>query len=95
MVKMTFSLDEATAATLRKSAQRLARPQSAVVREAIRDYADRIGRLSEAERRRMLEIFDRVLPAVPKRDQREVEAEIRAIRTARRQGGRRHPTPAR
>jgi predicted transcriptional regulator len=90
MVKVTFSLDEATVETLRKSAARLAKPQSAVVREAIRDYADRIGRLSEAERRRMLETMDRVLPLVPKRPQREVAAELRAIRTSRRQGGRRH-----
>ena len=52
-------------ATLRKSAQRLRRPLSAVVREAIRDYSDRIGNLSEEERRRMLEIFDRMVPRIP------------------------------
>jgi hypothetical protein len=89
MVKMTFSLDEATAARLRLSAQRLARPQSAVVREAIRDYASRVGRLGEEERRQLLRIFDRVVPRIPARPAREADREIAAIRAARRRGGRR------
>ena len=49
MVKMTFTLDEATVARLRGSAERLARPQSEIVRDAICDYAERIGRTGEAE----------------------------------------------
>ena len=47
MVKMTFTFDEVTAARLKHAAARLAKPQSEIVREAIRDYADRIGKLSE------------------------------------------------
>ena len=59
MVKMTFTLDDATVARLRHSAVRLAKPQSEIVREAIRDYADRVGRLSEQERliRRLRDLF--------------------------------------
>lgn len=86
---MTFSLDEATVDRLRSSADRLARPQSAVVREAIREYAERIGNLGEEERRRLLSTFDDVVARIPRRPGSEVDAEIRAIRAARRRGGRR------
>ena len=89
MVKVTFSLDEGTVTRLRRSAARLARPQSYVVREAIRDYADRLGRLSEEERIRMLATFDRVVPQLPQRPLSDVTAELRALRAARRGGGRR------
>ena len=47
-VKMTFSLDEPTAARLNEASTALGKPKSEVVREAIRDYAERMGRLSEA-----------------------------------------------
>jgi predicted DNA-binding protein len=93
MVKLTFTLDEETVTRLRRTAARLAKPQSAVVREAVRDYAQRVGRLSEAERLRLLELFDRLWPIVPKRAVRSVQAELRALRTARRRGGR-HPVSA-
>jgi len=86
--KVTMTLDEATIAKLNEAAARLAKPKSAVVREAIADYHARIGRLSEAERRRMLETFDQVVPRIPVRPLAEVEAEIKAIRAARRTGGR-------
>jgi hypothetical protein len=89
MVKKTFVLDEVTAAELSRSAARLAKPQSEVVRLAIRDYADRIGRLSEAERLRLLEVFDEVVPRIPARPAADVDREIRGVRAARRIGGRR------
>lgn len=89
MVKKTFTLDDATAAELSRSAARLAKPQSEVVRLAIRDYADRIGRLSEQERLRLLEVFDEIVPKIPVRRRAEVDREIGAIRAARRRGGRR------
>jgi ribbon-helix-helix CopG family protein len=89
MVKVTFTLDEPTVTCLRQSAARLARPQSAVVRDAIRDYADRLGRLNDGERRQMLDAFDALVPKIPKRPLRETEREIREIRRARRRGGRR------
>lgn len=59
------------------------------MREASRGYADRIGKLSEKERVRMLRIFDEMLPKVPERPVEEVEAELAEIRRARRGGGRR------
>jgi hypothetical protein len=95
MVKKTFTLDEATAAELTRSAARLAKPQSEVVRLAIRDYADRIGRLSEPERLRLLEVFDELVPKIPARPAAEVDRELRAVRSARRRGGRRLGRPNR
>jgi predicted transcriptional regulator len=92
MVKMTFTLDDETVARLRQSAERLAKPQSAVVREAIADYADRVGRLSERERVRLLEAFDTLVPRIPRRPLAGVDAELREIRAARRAGGRRRRT---
>jgi predicted transcriptional regulator len=89
MVKVTFTLDDDTVRRLRETAQRLRKPQSLVVREAVAEYAAAAGRLSEAERRRKLDAFDRLLPRVPSRPAREVDAELRAIRSARRDGGRR------
>jgi predicted transcriptional regulator len=89
MVKVTFTLDDATVAALRQSAARLAKPQSLVVREAIADYAARAGRLSERERAEWLRAFDELMPASPERSAGDVAAEIRGIRAARRTGGRR------
>jgi len=88
-VKMTFTLDEATAARLRQAAERLAKPKSQVVREAILDYSERIGRLSERERIAMLRVFDEVVPRIPARPATQIESELRALRDARRGGGRR------
>ena len=87
--KVTFTLDAATIARLRVTAERLALPKSQVVREAIRDFGDRAERLSERERRRMLEAFDRLVPKVPPRDPRDVDRELAELRRARRSGGRR------
>lgn len=89
MVKVTFTLDDDTVDRIRQTAARLARPQSQVVRDAVRDYASRIGRLSEDERRRLLRAFDTLVPRIPPRPAREVLAEIEAVRTARRGGRRR------
>ena len=66
-------------------APRAARDQ--VVREAIRDFGDRTERLSERERQRLLEAFDRLVPAIPPRA-KEVDRELAALRRARRAGGR-------
>src|SRR6266568_928126 len=88
MVKVTFTLDEATVERLRQAAARARKPQSQVVREAVKDYADRVGRLSEEERMRLLKVFDTVVPAIPLRPAARVDAELQAIRSARRKGGR-------
>ncbi|MFQ5742415.1 MAG: ribbon-helix-helix protein, CopG family [Acidobacteriota bacterium] len=87
--KVTFTLDEATIARLRQAAERLGKPKSQVVREAIQDYATRIGRLSEGERLRLLRVFDEVVPRIPSRPLARVEEELEAIRRSRRGGGRR------
>ena len=86
---MTFSLDAETTSRLRTAADRLGIPYSQVVREAVAEYAARIGRLSEAERVSALKTFDRLLPGIPPRTASAVDAELRALRAARRQGGRR------
>ena len=89
LVKMTFSLDAETVARLRTTADRVRLPQSQVVREAIAEYAARVGRLSEDERAELLRAFDRLLPAVPRKAAAAVDAELRELRAARRRGGRR------
>ena len=89
MVKMTFTLDAETVAALRDAAERLAKPQSVIVREAIREYGARAGRLSEEERRRMLRAIDAVMTRPPTRTAAAVEGELRELRDARRRGGRR------
>ena len=85
---MTFTLDDETVAALRDAAERLAKPQSAIVREAIREYGARAGRLSEEERRRMLRAIDTVSTQPPTRTAAAVERELRELAVARR-GGRR------
>lgn len=89
MVKVTFTFDERTVQTLRRAASRLHKPQSVIVREAVQEYAERIGRLSPEERRRMLAVVDRVLARPATRSQADVNAEIAGVRAARRAGGRR------
>ena len=88
MVRVTFTLDDDTVMTLRRTAARLHKPQSRVVREAIGEYAARAGKLSDEERTRMLKILDTMLPVIPRRPAREVDAELREIRRARRRWGR-------
>lgn len=88
LLKRTFSLDVGTVETLRRSAERLRKPQSQVLRLAIRDYADRIGRLGEEERTRLLRVFDETVPRIPARPVTAVAAEIAALRRGRRAGGR-------
>lgn len=86
---MTFSLDEATAARLDHTAAALRKPKSAVVREAILDYAERVGRLTETERLRLLGVFDQVVTQIPTRPADEVDRELAELRRSRRLGGRR------
>ena len=88
-VKMTFTLDQETATRIDRTALRLNMPKSAVVREAVAEYAARAGRLSEQERRRMLKVFDDVIERIPLRPAKEADAELVAVRRARKQGGRR------
>jgi predicted DNA-binding protein len=86
--KVTFTLDQTTIARLQDSATRLSLPKSQVVREAIQDFHERIGQLSERERLRMLRAFDEMIPLIPQRSLRIVTNELNAIRRARKAGGR-------
>ncbi|MEO6223728.1 MAG: ribbon-helix-helix protein, CopG family [Vicinamibacterales bacterium] len=88
MVKVTFSLDEETVEQLRRTANRLGRAQSQVVREAVADYASRTDRLTERERLRLLGVLDRLQGMTPTRSGKSVDAELATIREARRTGGR-------
>ena len=90
MVRVTFSLDDATVARIRQTALRLRKAQSQVVREAVADYAARSDRLSEHERLHLLGVLERLRDVRPTRPAAAVDAEIRAIRAARRGGGRGH-----
>jgi predicted DNA-binding protein len=87
--KVTFTLDEPTSARLQQAAERLALSKSEVVREAIQEFFERMGRLSEGERVKMLRTFDEMVPQIPARDISETQQEQRDIRLARRNGGRR------
>ncbi|MCH7564764.1 MAG: ribbon-helix-helix protein, CopG family [Gemmatimonadetes bacterium] len=88
MIKMTFTLDEDAVRQLERAAQRLSMPKSHVVREALRVYGEELGRLSEEERQKVLDIFDDVVPSIPDRPREEVERELADVRSSRRAGGR-------
>jgi len=88
VIKVTLTLDDDTVARLRRAASRSRKPQSQIVREAVREYAARLDQLSEEERSRLLEAFDRLVPGIPAKPAGEVDAELREIRAARRRWAR-------
>jgi hypothetical protein len=88
-IKATFSLDKVTLEELRRTADRLGRGKSEVVRMAIHDYSENVGRLSERERLAKLRALDELLPGIPRRPAASVDREIEQVRAARRGGGRR------
>jgi len=86
--KATFTLDEATIRRLQEAADQLNQPKSKVIRDAVADFHERIGRLSEKERQRQLRVIREFARTIPERSLREVEKEIAEVRAARRSGGR-------
>ena len=88
--KVTFTFDAATIRRLEDSAKRLSKPKSAVVREAIQEYHENIGKLSESDKQRMLRALDEYAALPQTRTRAEMEAELKEIRRARRHGGRGH-----
>lgn len=86
--RATFTLDDKTETVLRRTAERLNMAKSEVVREAVQEYGARVGRLSEAERLRLLAAFDEHVSRIPERPLAEVEAELDEIRRARQSSGR-------
>jgi predicted transcriptional regulator len=85
MVKVTFTLDDATVEHLNETARRLSKPKSEVVREAIEEYYAKSDKLSEAERQRMLRILEEY-GRTPKVG--DTERELRDLRESRRRGWR-------
>lgn len=85
MVKVTYSLDDATVRRIRRTAERLGRPQSQVVREAVAAYDARTDRLSEAERLRMLDVLERLRSEPATRSRASVDAELQEVRLSRRE----------
>jgi hypothetical protein len=83
--KVTFTLDAVTARRLQDAADRLAIPESEVLREAILQFHNRSGRLSERERLRMLRAFDALVPKIPSRSLADVKRELSQVRKARKQ----------
>ena len=94
MIKVTFTLDDATVEQLRRTAIRVRKPQSKVVREAIAEYAARSDKLSAGERQRMLDVLDRAMRRPPSRSPAAVDLELGKIRAARRQWGARRGAAA-
>ncbi len=86
MVKVTFTLDDATVRTLRKVAARARKPQSLVVREAVAHYAARERKMTSEERERWLRTFDELIAKVPPRPREDVERELKEVRRSRRTG---------
>ena len=93
MTRITFSLDDATVDQIRRTAARLRKPQSHIVREAVAEYAARGDRLSEGERLHALGVLERLRDAKATRPAADVDRELQSHRAARRAGGRRHHAP--
>ena len=91
MARVTFSLSDDTVAEIRRTAARLRKPQSHVVRDAVAEYAARSDRLSDAERRQALAAIERLRATRPTRSVADVDDELATVRSARRSGGRRSP----
>ena len=91
MVKMTFTLDETTVEALKRIANRLQKPQSYVLREAISYYEPHAGQLSKAERKRRVELFDQVVAAIPKKSASAIDRELEDLKLSRRKGWRNRP----
>lgn len=89
MKKVTYTLDDGTVASLERTAERLSKPKSQVVREAIRFYGEEMDRLSDEERVTMLRVFDEVTSKIPDRPRTDVKKELAEVKKARRAGGRR------
>ena len=87
--KVAFTLDEVTISRLHEAASILALPRSEIVRRAILEFYERMGRLRERERLGMLRAFDELVPKIPARPARDVDRELAELRKARRAGGRR------
>lgn len=90
-VKVTFTLDPETVDELERTARRLRKPKSRIVREAIRSYAAQPDRLSAEERQRMLGALRRFRALPTRKTGTDVERELKQLRATRRLPGHLHP----
>lgn len=86
MPKLTFSLDDETVETLRRTAERTRKPQSLVVREAIAQYAAQEDMTSLSERERLLRVVRDLRTKRSTRSAADVDRELREVRQSRRTG---------
>ena len=84
MVKVTYTIDEETLARIRTTAARFKKPQSQIVREAVRHYAEHTDRLTGEERRERVQRIKAMMARPHTRTAKEVDAELAAIRASRR-----------
>lgn len=90
--KVTYTFDDETIQRIEQLAGKLGMSRSRVVREAVAEYAARVGRLSGAERDRLLNLMDDLMRRSPTRSAAAVDRELAALRAARKGGGRKSPT---
>ena len=83
-LKATFTFDQDTARRLAETSNRLGRPKSEIVRDAINEYHSRLDRLTDPERDAMLAEFDRLVAAIPPRNRAEVDEELAEVHLSRR-----------
>jgi len=86
MVKVTYTLDEATVDRVNRVAERLKIPKSQVVREAIKDYHSKGDRMPEEERLRKVKFLREYMAQPPTSRQADVDRELAEIRHSRRTG---------
>jgi predicted transcriptional regulator len=91
MTKVTMTLSDDAIEALNRTAKRLGKPKSEIVRQAILSYGQRPDELTPEERARRLAILEKIRATLPTRTQAEADAELREIRAVRRLGGRRTP----
>lgn len=87
-MRVTFSIDDATDAVLRRIAAALRTSKSDIVRRAILEFDARRDRLTEAERRHKLQAIQRLKHQPTDRSQDAVDRELAKIRRSRRIGWR-------
>jgi metal-responsive CopG/Arc/MetJ family transcriptional regulator len=91
MVKVTFTLDDDTVATIRTIAERKRKPQSQIVRDAVAAYGQQEDKLGADERARRLSVLDDLSARPRTRPPAAVDRELAEIRRSRRAGWRRRP----
>ncbi|MGE3274504.1 MAG: ribbon-helix-helix protein, CopG family [Vicinamibacterales bacterium] len=87
--KVTFTLDEATVAALKRESARTGKPQSLIVREAIAQYEARGDRLTAAEQQHLLGVIAEIRASRTADAGTRAAREATAVTRARREGGRR------